>query len=212
MKVSDSNMQQDSETLEHLLGVVVENREQRCQEVRDNAHLQAREIIKQAYSRSRGRLHRHIVEVREKYRQRVNSARARNQTLLRQQHHKEERALLDVAWPLLHTAMMTLWVTPESRYRWIEAAVENAERRLRQDGWRIEHPADFSREDRDRIKRMLEAGRGPDFTACDDIEAGIRIVIDGTVIDATLAGLLKQKISIEARMIAQIKQGAMQHE
>ena len=60
-------------------------------------------------------------------------------------------------------------------------------------------------------KRITE-GSDPALSGCDDIEAGIRIIIDGTVVDATLTGLLNQKTSIEARLIARIKQGAMGHE
>ena len=208
MSNSDSELQPDTETLEHLLGVVVESREKRCQEMRDKAHQQAAEIISQAHKKSRGRMHRHVNELREKYRLRVASATARNQTLLRQQHHKEERALLDVAWPMLRTALMALWAGPDSRYRWIEAAVASADSRLRDRGWRIEHPLDFSKDDSRRVEKMFATGSKPELTASDDIEVGVRIRLDGTVIDATLAGLLKQKNAIEARMIARIKQEA----
>lgn len=212
MKFSNSDAQHDTETIEHLLGVVVENREKRCQEVRDRAIQQAAEIISQAYKKSRGRLHRHVNELREKYRLRVKSARARNQTLLRQQHHKEERALLDVAWPMLRTAMIALWHSPETRWQWIEAGITMARGRLRQQGWRIEHPPEFSKADRQRVEQMLAPDRLPELTACDDIDAGIRIVLDGTVIDATLAGLLKQRNAIEARLIERIKREAVGHE
>ena len=123
MSVSDSDVPKDTETLQHLLGVVAENREKRCQEIRDDARREAGEIIRQAHTRVRGRLHRHVEELREKYRLRVASATARNQTLLRQQHQKEERALLDMAWPLLHEAMLALWRQAESRRRWVGAAV-----------------------------------------------------------------------------------------
>ncbi len=212
MKSSDPNLQPDTETLEHLLGVVVENREKRCQAVRDKAFQQAAEITGQAYKRSRARLHRHVDELREKYRLKVTSATARNQTLLRQQHHKEERALLDVAWPMLRTAMMALWQQHETRCQWIESAIETGKQRLRQQGWRIEHPTNFSKADRQCIEQMLAGDEKPELSACDDIEAGIRIRLEGAVIDATLDGLLRQKRAIEARMIARIKQGAMSHE
>ncbi len=212
MNSSDSDPQPDTETLEHLLGVVVDNREKRCQDIRDRARQQAAEIIGQAYTKGRARLHRHVGELREKYRLEVTSATARNQTLLRQQHHKEERAILDVAWPMLRTAMMALWQQQETRCQWIESAIETAKQRLRQQGWRIEHPPDFSKDDRQCIERMLTGGEKPELSPCDDIEAGIRIRLDGAVIDATLSGLLRQKRAIEARMIARIKQGAMSHE
>ena len=212
MKSSDPNLQPDTETLEHLLGVVVENREKRCQAVRDKAHQQAAEINGQAYKRGRARLHRHVNELREKYRLKVTSATARNQTLLRQQHHKEERAILDVAWPVLRTAMTALWQQHETRCEWIESAIETARQRLREQGWRIEHPPDFTEDDRQCIEQMFTGDDRPELSACEDIEAGIRIRLDGAVIDATLAGLLRQKRAIEARMIARIKQGAMSHD
>ena len=212
MSNSDSDRQQDTDTLQHLLGVVVENREKRCQEVKDNARQEADEIIRQAHSRVRGRLHRHVNALRETDRLRVASATARNQTLLRQQHQKEERALLDMAWPLLHDAVLALWRQAESRHRWVDAAVGLATERLRDRNWRIEHPPDFSEDDKDSIRQNFPADNQPALAPCDDIEAGIRIVVDGTVVDASLAGLLKQRTSVEARMIARIKQALARHD
>ena len=210
MNGSDSRMQQDNETLEHLLGVVVENREKRCQQVREKAQQQAREITRQAHARSRARMHRHVNELREKYRARISSANARNQTLLRQQHQKEDRALLDVAWPLLREAMTALWNDTDSRRDWLQAAVNSASSSLRDNGWHIEHPLNLADEDAKLITYMLPHGKSKHakLVATDTIDAGIRITIKGTVVDATLDGLLKQKNAIEALMLARIKQEA----
>jgi hypothetical protein len=206
-------MQQDNETIEHLLGVVVENREKRCQQVREKAHQQARDITRQAHARSRARMHRHVNELREKYRARISSANARNQTLLRQQHQKEDRAMLDVAWPLLREAMMALWNDPESRRDWLQAAVSSASSSLRDNGWHIEHPRNLTEEDVKLITHMLPNGKSKHtkLVATDTIDAGIRITVKGTVVDATLDGLLKQKNAIEALILAHIKQGADSH-
>lgn len=214
MSLSDSDMQLDNETLEHLLGVVVESREKRCHEMRENAQQQATQIIRQSYSKGRIRMHHHINALREKVRARVTAAIARNQTLLRRQHQKEDRAILDVAWPLLREAMLALWNDPASRQRWLDAAITSASTGLRAHDWRIEHPPSLSHADIKRIKQASAQGssRGPELSACDDIEAGIRIITKGAVIDATLEGLLRQKTAIEARMIARIKRGAAGHE
>ena len=214
MSSSDSDMRQDTETLEHLLGVVVENREKRCQQMRDNACQQATEITRTAYAKGRVRMHHHTEALREKSRQRVASANARNQTLLRQQRQKADRAVLDVAWPQLREAMLVLWRDPASRHKWLEAAISSASKNLRLHGWHIEHPSDMSVEDKERIKLAFIHGKGkhPKLSARDDIEAGIRITVKGTVIDATLDGLLQQKTAIEARLIARIKQEANGHE
>jgi hypothetical protein len=214
MSISDPDMQPDTETLEHLLGVVVENREKRCLEMREKAQQQAREIIGLAYSKGRTRMHHHVDALREKYRVRVSAAIARNQTLLRRQHQKEDRALLDVAWPLLREAILALWIDPVSRHKWLDTAITSALTGLREHDWLIEHPPGLGAEDLERIKHVsIQArGKGPELSASNDIEAGIRIIARGTVIDATLEGLLHQKTAIEARMIARIRQGAAGHE
>jgi hypothetical protein len=213
MSASDSKMQQDNETLEHLLGVVVENRKKRCQQVREKAQQQAAEVTRQAHARSRARMHRHVDELREKYRLRISSANARNQTLLRQQHQKEDRAMLDVAWPMLREAMTALWNEPDSRSDWLQAALADASSRLRDHGWRIEHPPGLSDEDQKLITHQLSHSKfkHPKLVAVDDIEAGIRIRTKGTVVDATLEGLLSQRKAIEAVMLARIKQGVDKH-
>jgi vacuolar-type H+-ATPase subunit E/Vma4 len=207
-------MQQDNETIEHLLGVVVENREKRCQQIREKAQQQAREITRQAHARSRARMHSHVNELREKYRNRIASANARNQTLLRQQHQKEDRAMLDVAWPMLRDAMTALWNGTESRHAWLQAAIAIATSRLRGHDWHIEHPPGLSEADQKLITRTLAHSKSkhPKLAAVDDIEVGIRIKIKGTVVDATLEGLLSQRKAIEANMLARIKQGAANHD
>ncbi|MGB5277765.1 MAG: hypothetical protein WBO73_09650 [Gammaproteobacteria bacterium] len=205
---------QQAETVEHLLGIVVENREKRCAEVREKAYREAREILKQAHARNRAHMHHHIDALREKYRLRVSSAIARNQTHLRHQHQKDDRAILDVAWPVLRQSMLALWHEPDTRRMWLDASIAAAAARLREYGGRIEHPKDMGEDDMAWIKQQLPHGSGqaPVFSAEDTIEAGIRIIADGTVVDTTLEGLLHHKSAIEATMIARVKQGIAGHE
>ena len=103
-------------TLEYLLGVVVENREQRCAEVRESARIRASESIKQAHTSVRIRVHHHIVMLREKYRERVSAAYARNQTLIRQHRQVADKECLEAAWPILIDALKALWNNPVSRH------------------------------------------------------------------------------------------------
>ena len=214
MKASEPDGQQQAETVEHLLGIVVENREKRCTEVRNNAWQQAREIIRQAHTKSRARMHRHINALRDKQRQRVSSAIARNQTLLRQQHQKADRAIIDMAWPILREAMQALWNDTASRQNWLDAVMATAADRLLQPDIRIEHSLNMSEQELSRIKQQWfnSNGNEPDLQGCEDIDAGIRIIAQGTVIDATLDGLLKQRTSIEALLIAHVKQGGFASE
>jgi hypothetical protein len=209
MSQSETESANNQETLQHLLGVVNESREKRCAEVRDNAHEKARETIGQAYTRARARLHRHVNTLRDKYRVRVTSAVARNLTLLRKQNQKNDRAVLDVAWPLLREALLAQWDDPQSRRAWLDAAVSKASSSLLNQHWHIEYPSKLDEHELDRIKKDFSSGKGKKLKliASDDIEAGIRIRTHGTTVDASLEGLLHHRDVIEAELIARIKQG-----
>lgn len=204
----------NTQTIEYLLGIVAQNREQRCAEVRESARSHVTEIIKQAHIRVRGRMHRHILALRDKYRERISTAQAHNQTLIRQHRQLADKECLATAWPLLAEALKVLWVDPVSRQQWLDEAIKSASSRLLKHEWCIEHPLDFSDEEQKRLQQNC-AYRGDcavQLTACDDIAAGIRILVDGTVIDATLDGLLQQKTIIEAMLISRIKQDVASHD
>jgi hypothetical protein len=210
MKKAETDPEYTKYTLEHLLGVVVENREKRCSEVREKTAGEVSDIIHLAYQRSRARMHSHIVALREKYRVRAAAALARNQTRMRQQQQKHDHEVLTTAWPMLRESMLALWKDPESRRTWLENAVSNAKEILLQHEWHIEHPVDFDSDEHKWLKHAMTGSRqkGHKLTATDDIEAGIRIRANGTVVDATLEGLLRHRLAIEAELIARIKQGA----
>jgi hypothetical protein len=213
MSTADSD-RSNSETLDYLIGVVVENREQRCAEIRKTAQLQSGEIIKQARARVRERMHHHILLLREKYRERVSAAQARQQTLMRQHRQLADKECLASAWPLLTESLEHLWADPASRQAWLTAAITRASAILLKSSWNLEHPADFSDAEKKNLQQALAGSNvhSAKLTACDDIEAGIRIIVDGTVIDATLHGLLQQRTKIEAMLIARIKQDIASHD
>jgi hypothetical protein len=213
MNQSEPDLQQNAETLEHLLEVVIENRDKRCLEIRENALLQVKETIRRAHKRSHKRFHRHADSLREKYRLSVTSAQARNQTQLRQQRHEIDRGLIDAAWPLLNDAMLALWNETKSRQVWLDSATALAVSLLLEHQWQIEHPLDFSEENANSLRKELtdKIGKAPVMLACEDIQAGVRIIAHGTVVDATGKGLLQHKSSIEAILLARIKQAISSH-
>ena len=141
----------------------------------------------------------------------VNDATQRQE--IRQHRQLADKECLASAWPLLAEALKALWADPVSRQNWLATVITRASSTFLQRNWCIEYPAGFSDEEKKGLHQALAdmdvntAG----LTACDDIEAGIRIVVDGTVIDATLNGLLQQKTKIEAILISRIKQDASSH-
>jgi len=214
MSQLEPDLQQNAETLEHLLDVVIENREKRCLEVRANALSQVKLSIRQAHRRSRKRFHSHADDLREKYRVSETAAQARNQTQQRQQQQETERALLDAAWPLLDSAILILWNETKSRRAWLSAATALAASILLEHQWQIEHPLDFSEEDAKRLRKGLtdKIGKAPEMLPRKDIKAGIRVIAHGTVVDATSKGLLQDKRGIEAILLARIKQAGCNHD
>jgi hypothetical protein len=205
---SANNDKSNTETLEYLIGIVIENREKRCAEIREAVRLHSSEIIRQAHTRVRERMHHHILILREKYRERVSAAQARNQTLIRQHRQLADKECLATAWPLLAEALKVLWTDPVSKQNWLAAAIKQASFTFLQHDWCIEHPVAFSDEDKKSLQQALADNnmKAAELRVNDDIEAGIRIVVDGTVIDATLHGLLQQRRKIEAMLISRIKQ------
>ena len=214
MNLPEKDQKQDAETLEQLLDVVAENRNRRCAEVSESTRLHAQEILQQAHTRVRARLRRHVSMLREKYRVSISAAQARKETLIRQQRQKADKVCLDAAWPVLHQALLALWRDPRSRQTWIEAAIDSAVSTLLEADWRLEYPADFTDQDAERLQQTVgdRLEKTAELAASGDIEAGIRIISHGTVVDATLDGLLQQKHTIEATLISRIKQNGFNHE
>jgi vacuolar-type H+-ATPase subunit E/Vma4 len=206
--MSGSNHEDNNEeTLAYLLGVIEANREQHCTKLREAASVKRKEIIKQAHSQVRARMSHHVLTLREKYRERITAADARNQTLIRRQHQAADKVLLDEAWPMLEQALHSLWETHSSRKQWISQAVETAASTFIGENWVFEHPADLAEEDRKYlISRIKEMGKEVELRVNEDIKVGVRVSVDGTCLDATREGLLKQKVAIEAMLISRTRQ------
>lgn len=207
MSTPGSLQSDERDTIDHLLEVIESNRKKRCDEQYKQARAQAREIVGKAYARGRIRLGRHVSELRQKYRVQTSFAHARNQTLMRQQHQHADRSILDIAWPMLHEAMQDLWDMPETRKAWLDGAVNSAVSRLSGKHWLVEHPPDLDKDERTALKQGagIPAATRIRFSVCRDIEAGIRIRVGDTVVDATLTGLLHDRQAVEGRLIAMIR-------
>jgi hypothetical protein len=192
--------------VEHLLGVVSRHRDERCAQLRDQAREQATILLQQAHAKARVHMHQHIVDIREKYRLRIAAARAHNDTLARLRQQQSGLVMLDQARQPLHEALLRRWDNASSRRLWIDALLEIATRTLLVHDWRIEHPSSWPLAEREALRQQLVplGAKAPVFVACDDINAGLRIIARGATIDATLVGLLQRKTAIEAVLMARL--------
>ena len=193
--------------IDHLLGVVDRNRDERCENLRAQARSQAQRILQQAHADARAHMHEHVVALREKHRQRIAAAHARNATWLRLQHQQTSRALIERAWPLLRAALVSRWSNAACRQSWVEAALESATHTQLLKEWRIEHPPSWPQAEIEPVRQRILAltGKQPMIVAYDDIDAGLRFICDGTTVDASVNGLLQLHARIKAQLLARME-------
>ena len=195
-----------SAQLKHLLAVVEQRRSERCREVLDKAHEQARQLIKQAYRDERQRMHRELGEIRQKRRQQMVSVVAQRQTRKRQRRQQADEELLTTTWLGLHEALLHCWQDSLMRQRWVDDLVDQAASVLVDSHWLIEHPVDWPAQERSALQLRLQKrlAHAPHFEVKSAITAGLRICADGACVDGSVDGLLRQRLAIEAVLLARI--------
>lgn len=190
--------------LRHLLDVVDRHREERCQELLEQARGEAGQLVKQAYRDARSRLHQDVLETRESVRRRLVSAEARRQTQLRQQRQRTDQEMLARIWQPLVDALLRRWRQKELRKQWVDALVQQALSTLIDTDWCIDHPEGWSAEERSALETRLgaKARLSCRFAAKPGMSAGIRICAGNTCVDGTIEGLLRERSRVEALLLA----------
>jgi hypothetical protein len=190
--------------VQQLLQVVARHRDARCRELFAQARRDAEQVIRQAHAEARSRMHQSIQGIRETRRQRLVASEAQRQTHRRCHRQEADQRLLAAAWPPLRKALAARWSHEPVRQQWIDLLIRQACTLLLSPDWEIEHPRDWPEQERaalqERLARLL--GRPPEFVAREGIGAGLRISANGTCIDGTLAGLLRDQVRIESRLLA----------
>ena len=159
-------------------------------------------------------MHHHVLTLRDKNNQRISAAQAHNQTLIRQQQQQTDQKILDNAWPALHETLLKLWQKPAFRVQWMDAAINHAANTFIKPNWSIEHPTTLDEHDQKHLQQSLATlnQHTLELTIANDIKAGIRIIVDETIFDATIDGLLQQKTMIESMLLATLKQDTSEHD
>ena len=181
-----------------------QQQELRCREIIAGAERDAGQAIRD----SRGKLReRQLQAVREERRRREHellTARSRVETLKRRRAFARHEKILQSAWPLLVDALEERWSDAEQRHAWCDMIVSEAAVTLTGSDWVVEHPPDWTREDRDAlVQRMQQLGIAvPKFIACENITTGLRIRTGTACLDGTTDGLLSTRRDVEALLLA----------
>jgi hypothetical protein len=193
-----------------LIGAIEARRDQESGKLLADAQAASQRIIASARTHARERFHAAVLSLRRDCGRRIAQAEARRDTELRLRRHRARSALLAEAWPQLAGALAEIWRNPAGRARWIKAALEIAAARLGSRIWEIEHPAADSEDVRRVLAQMRDMLADVEWTLkpSGDFEAGLRLRVEGAVVDATPAALLALRSRVEAALIAEIERRA----
>jgi hypothetical protein len=187
-----------------LLQLVEDYREQECRRILEAARAEAAAVLDATWRRERGHLHARVVAERARAQARIRAAEAERATRERWVNDRTHTDLLAAAWPRLREALLERWRDPDGRERWVRSHLDQALAVLPKGGWMIRHAREWGEAERQTALERLTAalGRPPRFQTDGGIEAGLSVSSGGAVLDATLAGLLRDRPRLEARLLA----------
>ena len=186
-----------------FLAIVERDRAARCDTILNEAQNRAAELTRSARRDAHGRVSTAVRDDRARSHQRVEAARAELATRERQLEREVKTTLLVRGWERLRVELADAWTLAERRARWIDALIADAGRLLPRGSWRIEHPRGLA--ELESLSRAAEQASGavPALEPA-DIEAGLRIHVQGATLDGSLDGLLADRRSVEGRLLREL--------
>ncbi|HXZ49394.1 MAG TPA: hypothetical protein VEG27_10260 [Usitatibacter sp.] len=192
-----------------LLGLIEADRAARCGDALDAAQRQARALLGMARGAARSRVHAAVAEERAAFAARAASAEARVGTARRMAQQRRLKRLVARAWEEIPRSLAARWEDGAARRAWTEAALEVALAALPAGKWEVDAPPSWPLPEREAALARL-AARGIEAVATDaqDIAAGLRVRSASAVLDATLPGLVGDRLAIEGRLLELLEEGA----
>jgi hypothetical protein len=190
--------------VDSVLGALKAEQNRRCREIEGAVSRKAEQLLAESRDRMRKRMHKAVVEERQRRETALLDARHRIETAGRLRVQRHYREFLHDASPRLNAEMEARWLDEVSRRAWCEMAIGEAADRLVWDPWTVEHPGTWSGEDTKWLLQAFEARELPTPELLEDagIAAGLRIRLDAACLDATVAGLTADLAAVEGRLLA----------
>ena len=184
-------------------------REQECQRLRERAAQRIERLLRRTRRQGRRQLHQRVLEERGRAVERLRAAEAREETQMRRDRQRVEGELLATTWPGLRSALLRRWRHPPARRHWVARYVGEAKQRFPDRQWLVRHPPDWPREERAWLAGELCRGLEPPPLLESEpvLEAGIVIVAGDVRLDASIDGLLSDRLRLQARLLALLKEG-----
>jgi hypothetical protein len=189
---------------ERLLALVEETQRQECRKLLDEAREKHRQLVRAARNDARARVHEAVERERARAISRVRAVEAEFHTKLRAKEQQVAESLLAKGWTLLEENLRNRWRDPMGRRAWIERCAREAVRWLPTGHWKVEHPVGCGPADLSLFTRIVTE-HSPD-NAVEmveaELEAGLVISADKTFLDMSLRGFMRDRESVEGRMLA----------
>ncbi len=190
--------------VQSLLDALEMQRDRRCREIESAAEHKAQQLLADSRRRMRDRVHKAVLEERQRRETALLEARHRIETADRHRVQEHYRNFLHDAVPMLRAELEQRWRNAASRRSWCEMLLGEAVDRLPGDRWTVEHPGDWSEDDTRWIGELFAARELPEPELYEDadIVAGLRVRFGSACLDATLAGLMASRHAVEAALLA----------
>lgn len=192
---------QGPDALAALMAYVSGVRDQRLAALQAAARDECAALLAAARSRARGQIRQALGEVRADADTQVAVARAAVQSRLRRARQALTLKALDGVHERVAAALRARWAAPPSRRQWILMALAEATHSLPPGRWEVSLPP---------AAGPLPATTVPDGVelasrADPSIEAGVHIRCAAAALDATLAGLLRERERIAALWLGELE-------
>ncbi len=196
-----------------LLRFVEVERDKVCRELLAQASARGRPLLREAYRRHRAALHQRVAAERARAEGLLRAATAERATVLRRRGELADGELIRAIWPRLEAQLGERWMAADTRMLWVDSALRQALARLPRTGWTIRHAAGWPEAERRAAQARLAAAgiEAPALRADSGIAAGLVVGAGGAQLDMSLAGLLRDRARVEARLLALARQADKVH-
>lgn len=190
-----------------LLELLEQARAARCRELRVQADAGAQDLRRRARRTARDRVSKAARQERTRLEREVHLARATLETRGRTLARRRDQALLNAARDVLAAELAARWQDAPARRQWVEAALGEASAVLLGRDWVLEHPEDWPAVERDWAATLAATRHGArvETRAAPEALAGLRVVDRGASVDMTATGLVAQRGTLDADLLAELR-------
>lgn len=191
--------------LNEMLAAIELKRQTEQERIFAQARQEAAQLIAQSHRKARERMREWVAGERRQMTLNLQNVRAQEETEQRNHAMNVANRYLEQARQQLDQALLERWQDPAGRLAWIRALMERALVILPGGEWEIRHPADLDATHwiAPIVQRIIAAGLpAPRTKAEEALRAGLRFGCRGAWLDGSIAGLMANRLAIDAALLA----------